>query len=163
MRMQVFRTVLSGMTRGLLLFLPWATFRYFWLWQLPYDYTAASKHLTDLEFHTLEVKPGSDLYLVISLVGFAGGLSLLFFLRPGKRRRGAVWALAAVTFLMAALSTVSFPVLLMSGRLPGGNVIDGSIESIAWTYLFGLMLAWVLTVSSLWVTVAKLGRQSRAT
>jgi hypothetical protein len=153
--MQVFRTIFSGLTRGLLLFLPWAAFRYFWLWQMPFDRTTAKARLTDVELSSLELVPGSDLHLLLGLVGLAGGVSLLFLLRPGHRRKSAVWALAASSFLLGAFSTIFFPVLVMSNRLPSPSFIPESIEQIAWIYVIGLILAWIFMVSILWAAVMK--------
>lgn len=148
MRKQSLRVIASGLSRGLLLFLPWVTFRYFWLWQMPFNRPSARAHLTDVEFRSLDLEPGSDFYLLLSLVGFAVGLSLLFSFWPDRRQQSKAWILAAGSFALAAFSTFFFPVLVTSNRLPGATLV-GSIERIAWAFVFVLTLGWILTVSIL--------------
>jgi hypothetical protein len=128
---------------------------------MPYDWSSAVAHVTDVEYLSLDLRPGSDLYLLLGLVGFAGGLSLLFSLWPRCRQKSTIWLLAASSSLLASFSTIFLPILVVNKRLPGASLIHGSFERIAWIYVFGLLLAWIFAISILWTTAARFDRQNR--
>jgi hypothetical protein len=123
---------------------------------MPFDPVSARAYVTDVELHSLELAPRSDLLLLLVLAGFALGLSLFFLGRPNRRRQSAAWALGAGSLLAAAASTIFLPILIIRNRVTGDSMLPRlSLAQIAWSYALALVFAWILSIVVLRTLEAK--------
>lgn len=149
------RVLASGLTKGLIFFSIWATFRFSFLWLVSVDGPQAGKPLTDVEFYSLELRPSIDLYLLFSLAILASTIAGVALLLKRQRDSSYSWLLAGLSCLIAGFGTIFLPVLTMSGRLPGPFYMTGNYHHLAWSFLKTLGMAWLLLISILWAVVAR--------